>query len=359
MCPSTNGSVPRIVGVFLLLISFGNALFAREDSIKPVDATMAAELFKTETAVRNVPTDVKQRLTQLIDDATAAAVAVHRTPSKKEEALAVFEAIQMVMVKSNFLQPPEEKDWPDTIGIALTPRPFSEQVLQAVLAHPDNAKRRPYLDLTKPMFFVDCDMGAQIFMAIGERLGWDIKLVELPKHNFVRWHLPNGDMVNWDWTHGQSLPDTYYDSFTWDDVRLRHLYLRSLEHKEARSYYIALIASKADKAKSADAEILFQKAMVDLSHHPLVLNNFAWFYATRPAYKHKSKLAVAYSLAAWSLRPNDGNYADTVACSFALAGNDVLAKQIENFAIDHANSPGQRKGFEENLKRIEDGKPCE
>lgn len=358
MRPSS-GHTHHIVAVLVLSVSFGASVFAGDDALKPVGATMAGALLKTEATVRKVPADAERRLTQLIDDATAAAVAVHRTPSKKEEALAVFAAIQIVMVKSNFLQPPEEKDWPDTMGIALTPRTFSEQALQAILAHPDNAKRQPYLDLNKPLYFVDCDMGSQIFLAIGERLGWDIKLVEIPKHNFVRWHLANGEVINWDWTHGDSRPDAYYGSFSSGDVRLKHLYLRSLEHSEARSYYTALIATKADKTKNVDAERLFEQAMADLSHHPLVLNNFAWFYATKPEYQHKGALAVAYSLAAWSLRPNDGNYADTVACSLALAGKKELAKEIETFAMAYANSPSQRDGFEKNKQRIQAGKPCE
>lgn len=344
---------------FLLITGLSSGAFAIKNEVKPIESTMAYDLFKTERDVRKVPLDGETLLRSAIDDATAMAVRTKRDPRTKEEALAAFEAIQLALVKHNFLQPPEEKDWPQTLGIALTPLTLSPDALEEILSFSSNRSRREHLNLTKPFYFVDCDMGSQFFLAVGERLGWDIRLVELPQHNFVRWHLSESLKVNWDWVRGQSIDDSVYLSAvpTSEDIRNGALYMRSLHAREAKAYYLGLIGSEA--AVATDGERLLQEAVTVLPNHPLTLNNLAWLYATDPALaKQKSGLAVRYSLAAWSTRPTHGNFADTVACSLAANGNKPLAEQIEKFAIDHPNNPAQRESFRRNLARISAGELC-
>lgn len=349
----------RVVQICLLVTVISPAVFAIQKEIKPIESTMAYNLLTVEKGVRNVPADAEKLLRSAIDNATTMAVQTKRSPRTREEALAVFEAIQLALVKHNFLQPPEEKDWPNTLGIALTPRSFTPDALKDVLSFPTNNLRKKHLDLTKPLYFVDCDMGSLLFSAVGERLGWDIRIVELPQHDFVRWHLSESIKVNWDWVAGVSIDDdSYRQSISpAEDVRLPALYLRSLELKEARAYYLGLIGSETNSPK--DAERLFLEAITVLPNHPLTLNNLAWLYATNPEFaKEKSGLAVAYSLAAWSTRPNHGNFADTVACAIAANGNKPLAAKIEEFAIEHPNNERQRKGFRDNLARINAGELC-
>lgn len=203
-------------------------------------------------------------------------------------------------------------------------------------------------------------MGSQFFLAVGERLGWDIRLVELPRHNFVRWHLSDSTKVNWDWVQGQSIDDDVYLPAVSPslDIRYGTLYMRSLEPREARAYYLGLIGSET--ASGSDAERLLSEAVAVLPNHPLTLNNLAWLYATNPELaKSKSGLAVRYSLAAWSTRPNYGNFADTVACSLAANGNKALAIKIEEFAIEHPNNVRQQESFRKNLARITAGELCQ
>lgn len=351
----------RYVTCVLLFIGIISPVaFAIDEQIKPIETTMAYELFTIERSVRQVPVDSEKLLRSALDDATKMAANTARYPGTRDQALVALEAIQLALVKHNFLQPPEEKDWPQTLGIALTPRTFSDSELKAILSFPDNAKRKAHLDLTKPFYFVDCDMGSQFFLAVGERLGWDIRLVELPQHNFVRWHLSDSLKVNWDWVHGQSIGDDVYLPQVSPslDIRYGTLYMRSLEPREARAYYLGLIGSEA--ASGSDAERLLAEAVAVLPNHPLTLNNLAWLYATNPVLaKSKSDLAVRYSLAAWSTRPNYGNFADTVACSLAANGNKALAIKIEEFAIEHPNNPRQQESFRKNLARITAGELCQ
>jgi hypothetical protein len=70
--------------------------------------------------------------------------------------------------------------------------------------------RKRYAAPNNPLYYVDCDMGSQLFVALGEMLGWDIRLAEIPKHNFVRWHLSQSEAVNWDWSDCVSRNDDAY-----------------------------------------------------------------------------------------------------------------------------------------------------
>lgn len=349
----------RMAGAYLFVAAMSPTVFAIQEQIKPIESTIAYELLMLEGSVRQLPPDAEKLFRIAITDATDMALRTHRHPRTRAEALAVLEAIQLALVKHNFLQPAEEKDWPDTVGIALTPLNLTPEALKKALSYHRNIRRVQYLDSTKPNYYVDCDIGAQLFMAVGERLGWDIRLVEIPQHNFVRWHLSDSIKVNWDWTRWASNDDSVYlaEIPASEDVRLRALYVRSFEPKEAKAYYVGLIGSHA--ALPRNAERLFQEAVAVLSHHPLTLNNFAWLYATDPEFaKQKSDVAVAYGLAAWSMRPYNGNYADTVACALAANGAKLLAAQVEQFAMEHANSSAQRDSFKNNRDLIVAGALC-
>jgi hypothetical protein len=343
----------------LLTIGTSTAVFATQEEIKPIESTMAYKLLTIESGVREVPTGAENLLRSVINDATDMALKKNRNPRTREEALDVLGAIQLALVRHNFLQPPEEKDWPQTMGIAFKPLTFTTETQEKILNFPDNKSRKDYLDLAKPLYFVDCDMGSQLFMAVGERLGWDIRLVELPRHNFVRWNISTSINVNWDWVYGRSIDDDVYISAipASEDIRLRAVYMRSLKAEEARAYYLGLIGSEAKRPR--DGERLLQEAVTVLPNHPLTLNNFAWLYATTPEFANqKSDLAVAYGLAAWSMRSDYGNFADTAACAFAANGKKQLAEQVEEFAIALPDNAGQREGFKKNLVLIKAGALC-
>lgn len=347
-----------MAGVGLLAIALPSAGVALQDEIRPIETTTAYELLTLERSVRQVPTNAEELLRSILIDITNKVLNVHRHPQTREEALAVLEVIQLALVKHNFLQPSEEEDWPQTLGIAFTPRTLTPAALSQVLRHYHNVRRAQYIDLAKPIYFVDCDMGSQIFIAVGELAGWDIRLVEVPNHNFVRWHLSETIKVNWDWTRWESSNDSdYFVELSDGDHRLRSFYLRSLEPAETKAYYTGLIGSEA--SLPSDAERLLQEAVKVLPNHPLTLNNLAWLYATTPEFaRYKGNLAVSFGLAAWSMRPLYGVFADTVACAFAANGSLLLAERIEEFALEHANSPMQRESFRKNRDQIGKGKLC-
>jgi len=325
--------------------------------VRVAESTLAYELMSLEVKVRHVPSTTVSLLREILEDASSAAAAVNSTPQTRRDALAVLEAIQISLAQHNLVQPPEEKDWPQTMSAALVALALAPEKRREVLEYGTNQRRSKYISPDGALYYVDCDMGAQLFLAVGEMLGWDIRLAEIPRHNFVRWHLSQTEAVNWDWTRWASLSDEDYRASIppSDDPRLQALYVRSLTPNETRAYYVGLIAGETPQA--AEAEDLFLQAVGSLPNHPLTLNNFAWFYATHPQIAlQQRKRALPYALTAWSLRPASSNYADTVACSFAASAEREVALAIEDFAVE--NAPGQAEGYRANRKLIADGKLC-
>jgi hypothetical protein len=93
---------------------------AQATARKPAELTLAYDLLTLEAKMRRVPPASLSFLRTILEDAAAAAVAVNPNPKNSNEALAVLEAIQVALAKHNLVQPADEKDWPQTMGIALT-----------------------------------------------------------------------------------------------------------------------------------------------------------------------------------------------------------------------------------------------
>lgn len=325
--------------------------------LRSVESTLAHEHLQLEAQLHVVPDEVMARLDRIIRDATDAAVSVHRAPRTREQALSVLVAIQIAMAKHNLVQPLRQKDWPKTLGVALTPLEVTLEDRDRILEEQWSTEWRNYGDSRAPLFYVDCDMGAQIFMAVGERAGWDIRLAEVPLHFFVRWHLPGGETVNWDWTSWRSRDDDTYRLRILPeyDSRLQAHYVRSFTPAESRAYYRGLIASDADRNVEL-TERVFVESLQAFPSHPGILNNIAWFYATYPDLPPELReRALRFALNAWSLKPDDANVADTAGCSAAASGQWELARSIQERAV--ALSPGEQT-YSSNLRRIEAKQLC-
>lgn len=69
---------------------------------------------------------------------------------------------------------------------------------------------------------LDCDTYSTLYLGIGEKKGYPIQSILIPRHVFVQWSLPNGEKVLWETTSGKSLPKEYYiqswKSNKWDIV---------------------------------------------------------------------------------------------------------------------------------------------
>jgi len=310
--------------------------------------------------VRQVPDSAGQLLSLTLSNAVRAFGSSPRAPASAEEAIAASIKISTAMARSNFLQPAYRKDWPSTLGQALVPRLLSPAELQTVLGFEGNVERAKLVDQHKAIYYFDCDMGSALIISVATYLGWDVRLVEVPDHNFVRWHLPNGETVNWDWTAWASLDDASYLADT--DVnrllRQRGTYLRSYQASEARGYYIGLIGSKADSPSAGTA--LLERAISDGAKDGTTYNNIAWNYVIQEeTARTKGSIALMYALTAWSMRPDHGNTLDTVACATSVVGDRPMAMALEDHAARIAESESEREGFLKNKQRIATGLLCQ
>jgi tetratricopeptide (TPR) repeat protein len=196
-----------------------------------------------------------------------------------------------------------------------------------------------------------------LFVAVGERLGWDIRLVAVPHHNFVRWHLSKSEEINWDWTDSGSLPDSQYLRRSeatphWAEAGV---YLVSLARDEMLGYYLGEIGTKVDQTPEGIG--LLERASRLAPKDPSTANNLAWAYAVNPNVM-QNNLAISLALQAWAVDPDDANVIDTVACSFAAGNEFAVAEALEKKAISGARSDKQQAGFKADLDRISSKSRC-
>lgn len=318
----------------------------------PVEQTLAFQMLTLERQARPLPPETETLLRQVLADGLASAGT--SPPSNSREFTAFAERVAVSLAKHNFIQPLVEEDWPNSIGQSLTPVPADHPRARAYVDYSNNAPRRPYLDLTKPLHLLDCDMGSMLIMSVAQMAGFDLNLVEVPKHNFVRWHGPGGTAVNWDWTYWSSIPDADYAAqrgITKAQLA-RKAFLQSQSAVESRGYFLGVMAIPVqDPAKKLE---LRRMAVEAAPLNPTTANNAAWAFATVASGVSlgERRDAVVYGLSAWASKPNDLNYVDTVACSFAAGGNWDLAVALESYAA--ANDPA----YEPNLARLRQRQLC-
>ncbi len=57
---------------------------------------------------------------------------------------------------------------------------------------------------------IDCDGYSFVYLAVGEVMGFPIRMVRAPSHTFVRWHFSDTQYINWETTVRGVKDDDYY-----------------------------------------------------------------------------------------------------------------------------------------------------
>jgi hypothetical protein len=191
-------------------------------------------------------------------------------------------------------------------------------------------------------YIEDCDIASLILMTIADTLHMRASLVEIALnshslHNYVQWHLGNGQVVNWD-TNAQKLCRTLREqtAYRGEPMTRRQTigYLYRLR--------IPLWKTRHDFDRAIDD---YQAAMADWSTSPVSFNGFAWTVATVDWPARKSLLpraqsaietAIRLQIASGSpaiTRAGLGDYYDTRACLYAYVGDFSKATTAERQAI--------------------------
>jgi hypothetical protein len=354
-----------VVRLFPLAIALW-ATTALAADVRPIEQTLAFEMFALEKQVRaNIPAGAEAAWRGALDVATRAAL--NRDPHGKREALAVLKDIQLALERTNMLQPGRQKDWPNTLGEAFTPHDADEESVRQAradwgngLADRELGARIDHIDWHRPVYLVDCDMGVLLFISVGQRLGWDIRLVAAPEHAYLHWHLPDGEVVNWDWTTRQSIPDRLYRDPNYAGAPERDPKGRSLSLDFARGYYLAVMSLDPINAETLDKaglNALLEKHLAADPENYEVLNALGWNYATAPN-SAQAKTALDYALRAWAADPMEPDMADTVACAYDANGRMKDARDTELAALRLARKDELDK-LRANLASIEAGRLCD
>ena len=336
-----------------VLLSVGWVTAASAGTQVATEHTLAFQLLELERKGGSPPPNAETLLKDTLESAYAQLGTDPQPPKTRQEFLAFAGAVSKALAASNFVQPERLSDWPDSPGVALRPLPRSHPGLKAALASPKNTERLKHSNPAQPYRFLDCDMGSLLIMSVAQMVGFQVHLVEVPDHNFIRWHAPGGGAVNWDWTHWSSRQDQeYYDRI--DPVQLtRRTYLGSQTAGEAEGYFLAVLTRNI-RDPSLKLE-LRRRALAQAPANPVTANNVAWSFATldEGVTEQERKDAVPLALSAWASAPNDPGFMDTAACAFAAANQKAIALALLNH-LAASGDAGQRA----NIERVSRGERC-
>lgn len=344
--------------VLILALSFSAALNARG-----IEDTVVWDIAQFEKKNGRGSEEVVTQVEQILLEMRATLGERPDAPSDDEEAIATLKKLSAVLAMRNFVQPPTQDDWTDTVSDALTDPKLTPSETEAALSYHRNLPRLEFIDSAQSVYFMDCDIASLFIISVGQMVGWDMRLVTVPKHAFLRWEYEPGKFVNWDWTHWRSRSDQDYAESAISALRGNAApvrfgaYLRSQTHDETRASFFMLpdftIESMAEKKELVN-DVL---ELAGTAYSPR--NNIAWAIVTNPASNRNDHLsALSYALSAWSMDPTNPNVADTVACAFGVLGDRELGAQISNFAIETSFDDDQQEVFRENQASILAGGLC-
>src|SRR6185295_1488057 len=166
--------IAACAAIALMMLTRG----ALADAPRPIESTLSWQMLKLESKYRPISQAKFDLLRSVLQRGTYAAVSKYAQPRYRRQAIETLDAVQVALAEHNFIQPTGGKGWHDTIGDAFEPLQLSPQQRDRLLAPGElNGFRARYIDPSKPLYFVDDDMAAQLFISIGQRMGWDLRLV--------------------------------------------------------------------------------------------------------------------------------------------------------------------------------------
>jgi hypothetical protein len=302
-------------------------------------------------------------LDQIIDDAKARITydpGVRDPRERIEQAQRILRQIDDVLSDHNFLYPPAGYDV-TSLRAALAPQRYDKTQLERILRVGFNQRRldhaRAHAD--QSFYIIDCDISSFLFVAIGDALGIDLHLVDLPDHMFVRWEMSDGAHVNWDTTQGAVISDKEYASDYSMKKRLRksRVYLSSMTEREAEGFAYFLRGQRfEDRNQPARAIADMENAHQLYPQSTQATSELAWLYATTTGVdesKRKASLKLAQS--ALELEPQCANFWDASAAAHAANGDFPRAAKEARKAENLADNPEDRSLFKDHRNAFKAG----
>jgi tetratricopeptide (TPR) repeat protein len=285
------------------------------------------------------PDLIFQRLDGVIDAVANVTIRVRGTST--EEARKVLTRVEDVVREANFVC-----SIPYYLVESFSDGLFQKPLDLRLIDSAENSLRKTHMMAHQHELFshVDCDLGALLYLSIGEVLGIPLQMIEVPDHNFVRWRLDRDVHLNWDTNYGfAKFSDTEYAARY--GVRKEHIdngvYLADMSVDNVVGYFSfvrGLTFQGLKRLPEAVAE--YRVAIPMYPKSPSARNNIAWlFVSDRGVQLIVSKdEALRFALEACSLHRSDSNL-DTLACVHAEHGDFASAIACETEAYNIGPNP--------------------
>jgi hypothetical protein len=313
---------------------------------KPKYQTIAHRFLDNEVGAGDVTPEMYAILDTLIDQAVAQLqpYSVGLAPAQaKIFAVETLKAIDCILLRHGFVYP--AKGLVALLSDGLGPTIYDNPAdLLQLRQQQHNVRRNKFMDVrgSGPYYVVDCDVASYIYLAIAEVMKYPMHLVEIPRHNFIRWILDATSFVNFETMDGFATDDMYYRTHWGIDDRFVGIggILETMNEKQTRAYHYASVAlSWSWRGNIPQMIAFYEQSVATDSTHSFALNNLAWFYAAVPnvALRDGAK-AVRFGLQSVAVL-KDGDTLDTLACAYAQSGDFTRAIETELSAIDIAYAP--------------------
>ena len=215
----------------------------------------------------------------------------------------------------------------------------------------------------RSFYGVDCDIGAFLYLSIGEVLQLPLSMMELPNHNFIRWQLNQIQHINWDNNSALIFNDDELQlglSST-DGVTLTTRAERSsrfplkMDEQEVVGYYCTIIADMLRKqGRYREAIVHYEKAIEIRPNSTFAMNNLSWMYLTVAELECEENHHKALQLSERvdRISPSNKTNKDTYSCACAAVGDFEKAIKVEKLAF---NKDYKIEGFKKGLTCLELG----
>jgi tetratricopeptide (TPR) repeat protein len=300
-------------------------------------------------------------LDAIIDDAKARITydATIKDPRAfRKQAMRILQTVDGVLTQYNVLYPPGECDV-TSLRSGLAPQRLDHDTLDRFLEEGINARRREHAraHAAEPFYILDCDISSFVYVGIAQAIGFELHLVDLPDHMFVRWEFADGTHLNWDTNDAEEVSDRTFasDYGLGKRIRKKRVYLASMTTREAEGYAYFLRATRLEE-RDEDARAIadLEKARELYPQSTQAGSELAWLYATAEGVDERHrKQAVELAQSAVDLEPQCGDFWDSLAAAHAANGAYKQAvkdaRKAESFAetdADRAEFKSHRKAFE-------------
>jgi len=278
-------------------------------------------------------------LNRVIDDAVNTISQRKVDDSDETEiAIATLKAIESSLVNNHFLLHIPTKTLTD--GLTAGPKKIQSILTQERL---EFLAANPQLD---DWYTFDCDTSAFIYMSVAEKMNLPLSFVEVPQHNFVRWHLKSGLHINWDTNSANVYTDDHYrkgqtptaSQGFGPEREERRKFLTDYREAEIIGYHTGILADVLRlQGSSREAIPLYEEAIAARPHAPDVKNNLSWILLTSSEFNESESAARALtlSLEVDAIDPwhkDYKGYKDTLACAYAAVGDFEKALEVERVA---------------------------